>query len=334
MDRTERFHKIQQMLESHRLVSFQQLQEACGVSRATLQRDLEYLRNRFNAPIVFDRDAGGYRFETLPAQAGGQFALPGLWFSSQEIHALLTMQHLLANLDPGGLLAPHVQPLMTRLNTLLGETKDPAEEIRRRVLLVGIGKRAMKLDHFEKAGAALLHRKRLEIDYYARGSNATTTRQISPQRLVHYRENWYLDAWCHLRKGLRNFAVDSIRAASIVDRPAREVPRSTVESVLGPGYGIFTGNKVATAVLRFTPERARWVSTEAWHPHQRGEFDANGCYTLRIPYADDRELMMDILKYGADCEVLGPKQLRLAVAKELRKSAQYYAREDHRQDSR
>ncbi len=324
MDRTERFHKIQQLLENRRLVTFRQLQEACEVSRATLQRDLEYLRNRFNAPIVFDRDAGGYRFEALPAEAGGQFALPGLWFTSQEIHALLTMQHLLANLDPGGLLAPHVQPLMTRLNTLLGEAKNPAEEIRRRVLLVGIGKRAMKLDHFEKAGAALLHRKRLEIDYYARGSNETTTRQVSPQRLVHYRENWYLDAWCHLRKGLRNFAVDSIRDASIIDRPAREVPRSTVETVLGPGYGIFTGKKVATAVLRFTPERARWVATEAWHPDQRGEFGKDGYYTLRVPYADDRELMMDILKYGADCEVVGPKRLRNSVSAELDEMKKIY----------
>jgi predicted DNA-binding transcriptional regulator YafY len=324
MNQVDRLRTIQNLLENRRLVTFQQMQEACEVSRATLQRDIEVLRNQFNNPILYDRNLGGYRYDRETEYAGGQIPLPYLWFTSQEIHALLTMQHLLANLDPGGLLAPHVQPLMSRLNLLLGEAKNPAEEIRRRVLLVGIGKRAMKLDHFEKAGAALLHRQRLEISYYARSTNEESTREVSPQRLVHYRENWYLDAWCHLRKGLRNFAVDSIRSATIIDRPAREVPRRTVENVLGPGYGIFTGEKVATATLRFTPERARWVATESWHPDQVGKFAPDGSYILKLPYADDRELMMDILKYGADCEVVGPAALRKSVVAEISRMQQRY----------
>ena len=66
MDRTERFYKIDQMIHDRRLVPFAELQEALEVSRATLKRDLEYMRNRLNAPIVWDRHAGtggGYRFE-------------------------------------------------------------------------------------------------------------------------------------------------------------------------------------------------------------------------------------------------------------------------------
>jgi predicted DNA-binding transcriptional regulator YafY len=324
MDRTERFYKIHQLLETRRLVSFEEMQRACEVSRATLQRDLEYMRTRLNAPILWDRELGGYRFAREAPQAGAQYELPGLWFNSQEIHALLTMQHLLANLDPGGLLAQHIEPLQSRLNTLLGTTQDPVGEIRRRVLVVGVGKRALKLAHFERVGSALLRRKRLQISYFARGNGETTEREVSPQRLVHYRENWYLDAWCHTREDLRNFAVDSILQVDVIERRAKEVARRTVESVLGPGYGIFTGSSVQIAQLRFTPQRARWVSTEQWHPQQHGEFDADGNYVLRLPYADDRELIMDILRYGADCEVLGPAKLRNAVRRELHKAAQRY----------
>lgn len=318
MDRTERFYKIDQLLTDRKLVSFSTLQEELETSRATLRRDLEYMRNRLNAPIVYDRELGGYRFDRTEPAAGGQYELPGLWFSAAEIHALLTMQHLLANLDPGGLLAPHIQPLMARLNALLGTAENTAEEIRRRILIVGLGKRAMKLEHFERVGSALLRRKRLLITYYARGRGETTEREVSPQRLVHYRENWYLDAWCHLRKGLRNFAVDSIQRAEILEKHTREIPERTVDAVLGPGYGIFSGRNLEWARLRFSAERARWVSTEFWHPKQKGSYAEDGSYLLEVPYADDRELVMDILKYGRHVRVLAPESLRATVEEELR----------------
>jgi predicted DNA-binding transcriptional regulator YafY len=324
MNQTERFYKIDQMISDGKLVTFRQLQDALEVSRATLRRDLEYMRNRLNAPIVFDRFAGGYRFDCEQPQLGGQYELPGLWFSSAEIHALLTMQHLLANLDPGGILTPHVLPLMARLNALLGTADNTAEEIRRRVLVVGVGQRQLKLDHFERVGSALLRRKRLQITYLSKGKGEVTEREVSPHRLVHYRENWYLDAWCHLRNELRNFAVDSIQHVELLGKPAREFSKRSVDVVLGPGYGIFTGSKVQWAKLAFTPERARWVASEQWHPKQKGGFDETGRYLLNLPYADHRELIMDILKYGADIEVLAPDSLRELVREELERATRAY----------
>ncbi len=325
MDRTERFYKIDQMIHDRKLVPFVDLMAALEVSRATLKRDLEYMRNRLNAPIVWDRDAGGYRFDTPHAEAGAQYELPGLWFNSGEVHALLTMQHLLTDLDPGGILTPHIQPLIARLNSLLGTAENTADEIRRRVLIVGLGKRELKLAHFEKVGAALLRRKRLAITYFARGSGETTAREVSPQRLVYYRENWYLDAWCHLRNDIRNFALDSIRQADLIERKAREVSHRSMDEVLGPGYGIFSGRKLQHARLRFTPERARWVAQETWHPKQKGDYAADGSWLLEFPYADHRELIMDILKFGADVEVLAPADLRQRVADEAARMTRMYA---------
>ncbi|MBI5898706.1 MAG: YafY family transcriptional regulator [Rhodocyclales bacterium] len=325
MDRTERFYKIDQLIHDRKQVTFAELLDALEVSRATLKRDLEYMRNRLNAPIVWDRDAGGYRFDTPHAEVGAQYELPGLWFNASEVHALLTMQHLLTDLDPGGMLTPHIQPLIARLNSLLGSAENTAEEIRRRVLIVGLGKREMKLAHFEKVGSALLRRKRLAITYFARSSGETTEREVSPQRLVYYRGNWYLDAWCHLRNDIRNFAIDSIRAAEVIEKKAREVSHRSMDEVLGPGYGIFSGRRLQHAVLRFTPERARWVAQETWHPKQKGSFEADGSWRLEFPYADHRELIMDILKFGADVEVLAPPDLRRRVAEEAARLTRLYA---------
>ena len=323
MDRTERFYKIDQLLGERRIVPFSVFAEKLGVSRATIKRDLEYLRSRLNAPIVWDREQGGYRFAEAERGAG-QYELPGLWFNASEIHALLTMQHLLMNLDAGGLLGPHILPLLARLSGLLGTGNDAAGEVQKRIRIIGVAARRMALDHFAVVGSALLGRKRLLLSYYVRSRDEVTEREVSPQRLVHYRENWYLDAWCHVRKELRSFSVDAIRRAEILEAPARNVPEKTLDAVLGAGYGIFSGRSVEWARLRFTLQRARWVASEQWHPRQKGRFEADGSYVLELPYSDPRELAMDILRFGSDVEVMAPDTLKNRVVAELKAALQCY----------
>ncbi|OHC62039.1 MAG: DNA-binding protein [Rhodocyclales bacterium GWA2_65_20] len=323
MDRTERFYKIDQLLGERRIVPFSVFAEKLGVSRATIKRDLEYLRSRLNAPIVWDREQGGYRF-TEPERGAGQYELPGLWFNASEIHALLTMQHLLMNLDAGGLLGPHIQPLLVRLGALLGTGSDASEEIHKRIRIIGMAARRMALDHFAVVGSALLDRKCLLLSYYVRSRDEVTEREVSPQRLVHYRENWYLDGWCHVRNELRSFSVDAIRRAEILELPARNVAEKTLDAILGAGYGIFSGRTVEWARLRFTPQRARWVANEQWHPRQKGAFDADGSYVLELPYSDHRELAMDILRFGADVEVIAPATLRNKVVAEMKAALRRY----------
>lgn len=319
MSQTERFYKIDQLLNDRIVVSFKTLMEELEVSRATLKRDLAYLRDRLNAPIIYDRDAGGYRFDTDTKTVGNQYELPGLWFSAEEIHALLTMQHLLANLDTGGLLGPHIKPLLSRLTALIGVAENPAEEVVKRIKIISVGARQMHLDHFQSIGSALLRRKRMIIRYNARGNGETTEREVSPQRLIHYRENWYLDAWCHLRDELRSFSVDAIERVELLEAKAKDVSEKHLNEVLGSGYGIFSGKDVKWATLRFTPTRARWVAAEKWHPKQEGKLLEDGSYELKVPYSNDPELLMDILKYGADCQVVDPKELLEKVKKEAKR---------------
>jgi predicted DNA-binding transcriptional regulator YafY len=326
MSGMERIYQIDQFLGGRVFVTRKELQERLGVSWATLKRDLAYMRDRLNAPIVYDRDLGGYRFEKAGKQIGPQYELPGLWFTAEEIHALLTMQHLLSNLDTGGLLGPQIQPLLARLSGLLGTADNPAEEIQRRIRIQTVGARDFHLDHFQAVGSALLRRKRLVIRYHARGTDEVTEREVSPQRLNHYRDNWYLDAWCHLRDGLRDFAVDAIEHAEILDKRSKDVSDKRLDEILGSGYGVFSGDQVSWAVLRFAPERARWVASESWHRTQEGKLLDDGSYELRVPYTDDRELIMDIMKYVSDCEVIEPEALKARVAKEFELGRARYQR--------
>ena len=318
MSQTERLYRLKSLLDAGRCLTRRFLLEQFGTSPATVKRDIAHLRDRMNAPVVFDRERGGWRLDRQAATIGTQYELPGLWLTAEEIHALLTMQHLLGHLDAGGLLGPHIAPLVERLNKLLGVGSNASAEVVRRIRVQTVGARKVHLPHFQAVGTALLQRRRLLIDYHGRGRNERREREVSPQRLIHYRDNWYLDAWCHVKRGLRSFAVDAVQAARVLDKPAIDVPDAELDAVLGAGYGIFAGRKVQWATLRFTPERARWVAAETWHPKQRGHFEADGHYRLELPYADPRELVMDILRHVPEVEVLGPPALRAMVEERLR----------------
>jgi predicted DNA-binding transcriptional regulator YafY len=322
MERLERFYKIDQLLKDRKVVSFATFMRELGMSRASVKRDLEYMRSRFNAPIEYDPGANGYRFGS--PRTGPRYELPGLWFSSGEAYALLSMHSLLSELQPG-LLGPHVAPLQARLRAILGG--EPAwKDIAKRIRVFQPERRASPSRYFAVAATAVLKRQRLWIRHYNRKDDRETEREISPQRLVHYRDNWYVDAWCHLREDLRSFAVDAIRAAALRDERAREIPAAELDEHLASGYGIFAGRELEWALLRFTPQAARWVSAQSWHPKQRARFEADGAYVLEIPYAHDRELLMEILKFGADVEVLGPEGLRTRVVEALRNAALRYDR--------
>lgn len=323
MDRTERFYKIEMLIRHHGCVAYAQLQAELEVSRATLMRDLQYLRERLDAPIVFDRLDGGYRFAGNAREPARE--LPGLWFSDKEIHALLTMHQLIRGLQADGVLGRHLQPLLDKLHGMLGRHDVAADELMQRVNIVAVARRPVPARHFELIGSALFERQRVALRYYTRGRGSESQREVSPQRLTHYRNTWYLDAWCHRSGGLRRFALDAVRDAAVLPQRAQDVALATVQAELDAGYGVFAGRRLQWARLRFSAAAARWVATEQWHARQQARWLADGSLELRLPYADPTELSMDILRHGDQVQVLAPKTLQRQVAERLRRAAAMYA---------
>ena len=320
MDRTERFYRIDRLLQG----GPKPLREFTGeleVSPATVKRDFKYMRDRLHAPILWDAQARGYCMDRSPSNMR-RYALPGLWFNAEEAHALLTMEHLLAQLQPG-LLAPHLGPLRERIRKLLG-SRYPAHEVVKRLRVLPMAARTVAVGHFEAVASGVLGRRRVKIEHHNRRTGQVLGREVSPQRLVYYRSNWYLDAWCHLRQDLRSFSLDAMREVELLEIPARTVAESRLDRELGAGYGIFAGVRTRRARLRFSADAARWVAQEAWFREQEGRTDRQGRYLLTVPYSKDTELVMDILRYGEHVEVLSPKSLRDEVRARLRRAVRLY----------
>jgi len=326
MDRFDRIFRLHHILSNRRTpISRRDLQERLECSRATIGRAIEDMRDFLGAPIEYDRQRNGYYYDY---QQEPSYELPGLWFNANELFALLTTQKLLADLQPG-LLEPHLAPLRDRISAILHHQRLGHPEIGQRIRILQQAARTIRLEHFQKTATALLERRQLRILYRSRGRDELTERAISPQRLVYYRDNWYLDAWCHLRKGLRSFSLDRMEPRVILETPARDIPEEALNDYYTDAYGIFSGKADQTALLHFTPEAARWVADEHWHPRQEGKVLSDGSYELRVPYGNPTELLMDILKYGPEVEVLEPADLRTAVENRV---AETLARYDSKTD--
>lgn len=224
-------------------------------ARVTLYRVIQYMRDLLGAPIRYDRHYNGYYYVR---DEGGAYELPGLWLNDSELHALLIIQQLLEDTQLD-LLGRHLAPLRAH-------RKDPRKQT------AGGGRDGT-------AGAHPLPRPQPRRRERAQGLAAAAhvlPRQPVPGRLVSpARRTALLSPGAHPRR-------------LPLGRVCPRYPRRELDAHFAEVYGIFAGAPTATAVLRFTPERARWVAEERWHPAQQGQHLADGRYELCIPYADPR----------------------------------------------
>ncbi len=321
MSRRERLYHLHDILRARRTpISRQALMEELGCSQATLYRLVAELRDRLGAPLEQDEDSRGFYYDRSLA---GHFELPGLWISPEELQALLIARQVLGDVQPG-LLEEELQGVQNRINQLLDrQGLDFSAQPERIHIRKDVG-RPVPSALFEDVLEGLFQRTRLTIEYHGRRRDQLTRRSVSPQRLTSYRDRWYLDAWCHDAEDLRSFALERIRTMGRLDEPAYEVDPEQLSARLDEAFGIFSGPARDQACLRFSPEAARWASEEAWHPRQQGSWLSDGSYELRVPFGHDRELLMEIRRYGADVEVLAPGELRERLAESLNQALDLY----------
>jgi len=320
MGQFDRIYQYKSLFRRKALLSKQEILAALEISDATFKRDLEKMRDFYNYDIVYDRFDNGYRL----VNTDQTYELPGLMFTHKELLALLTIQNMMTELEPS-LLGPKLQPLQDRLAELLAAEGLSIQSLTKRIRAVHAGKRRLELKSFQSVAQGTIEHKKLHIHHYNRSRDETTERDISPQQLVHYRDNWYVDAWCHKREKLLSFSVDAITHCDILEETAKDMDQQEVQKQMQAGYGIFSGVDVQWAKLKFSAQRARWVQNEEWHPEQKGTVHQDGTYTLEIPYSDERELIADVLRFGGEVEVMAPQSLRQNVTLAIQSAAALYA---------
>ncbi len=317
MDHFDQVHQIYLMLKnSHFPVSKKTLQEKLEVSAGTVKNRIAELRHRYDAPIKYSHQHNGYYFEN------DKYELKGVWFSQNELFALLTVEHQLETLEPG-LISEQLKQFKQKAIKLM-QQQIPESQLQQRLRILSIHNKQLDAEIFAAIAKATLLRKQLKIRHQRHSDQFISDRIISPQRLVYYKANWYVDAFCHDKNQLRTFAIDAILTAQTLPQNAKEISEPQLEQITSSSYGIFAGDQIKHAHLVFSEPASHWVSREKWHSQQQGQWLDDGRYRLILPYQHDEELLMDVLRYGDKVVIEQPLELREKIRQKIQAMQKNY----------
>lgn len=320
MNKLDRYQQLHRIFSSRKTpISKSALATKLECSSKTIERYIDELRDFFQAPIVYDQTQRGWHYDP---NISDQFELPGLWLTASDIQSLLLLLEML-NRYSHGLITDELSSISQQIQTLLKARGIAYDELQDKIRILPQGQRVLADTRLYHCFNNLINKQRLNLSYQD-FNGQSSQREISPQRLIYYRDNWYLDAYCHLRQALRSFALARINTLETSKQPAQAIPPDQLDEHFRQGYGVFAGAAKYTARLRCLPPIAHDIAQQQWHSQQQGEWDKQD-YLLTIPYSDHRELILDILKHTPNIYVEAPAELRHQVQQRLQAGVKQYA---------
>lgn len=316
-----RLHKIDQLIRQKTYPNVPVLSRYLEVSTRTIERDLEFLRDRLGAPLKYDPKRRGY-FYTHDG-----FSLPRLKLTEGELVALY-LGHKLLSQYKGTPYEAAIAQAFAKLRMFLPDSVEvdfaevdgflsfAVEPLR--------GDEEVMAARFQEVVQAIHEHETLDITYYTASRNAQTERLVDPYHLRSYHGAWYLIAYCHSRREVRIFALDRVRSLRRTGRHFKLPAGFSLEEYLGYSLGIERGQKPREVVIRFDAEQARWVRERQWHPSQKLTPLPDGSLLFKVTVSGLGEVKRWVLGFGCHAEVLAPEELRQAVAREVAELADKY----------
>ncbi|MBA3014042.1 MAG: WYL domain-containing protein [Proteobacteria bacterium] len=313
----ERFVWFDNEIRKQHYPNASNLAEQFEITIKTGQRCIEYFRDRLLVPLEYDFFKKGYRY-TDPS-----FQLPVTRISEEELLALLISQKLITEASAGSL-GDELGRVSKRLGSLLAANlpgrAHPEDAFSFR--WKNINPTDPRI--FKVVTSALLQGRLLTFNYHSPSAVHDVVRTVEPHHMVNYMGNWHLIAFCHLRVEWRDFLLGRMTNCAMENREFTIREREEWQPFLQNTFGIYQNRSSFDVVLRFTPERSRWVKEEVWHERQIEEVQADGSLIRTIPVSHEVEIMMEVLKHGSQVEVLKPQWLRDKVIEEMRAAVTNY----------
>ena len=338
----ERYLYMHDRLKGKKYPKISDLAGKFEISRRQAAREIEFMRLFLGAPIEYSPEHGGYFY------ADDNFQLPGLWVSEEEIVSLVVARRLAAALPDRGL----KKKFDLFLRKVSGDMDLDLLRLEEKVSLKNVRYTRVAPEVFSTVLSALVRERQLAITYapgYAKtetrrtipqssngdgghsarqGDAGLAARTVDPLHLLVYMGNWHLIAWCHERRAVRDFLLARVRQAeALPGAVASPVSPEEIREQIEGRYGIFFSGPATRVALRFTPAGSRLARDQVWFPGQEIEELADGSLLLKFPVADFREVIRDILPFGAEVEVLEPRELRRRLAATIARMAGIYGKE-------
>ncbi len=315
----ERYVWFHGMVKAGRFPNSVWLAEHFEISRKQAQRDIEFMRDRLDAPLQYNADRRGYGYED------GSYELPPVWLKEEELQALSLALRLAAAI-PDRDIKKSLHRLMERFLSLrAADSSRGFQDLEKKVSVKNVAYYRVPERIFHAVVAALFGEGVLRITYHSPYKNETTERTIRPLHLLCYMGNWHLIAFCGLRNQIRDFAVSRIITAQpCADTLSLQPDLPSIKEYIRRNFGVIAGEHSTYVTLRFSPAVSPLIAEQEWFEAQEVSSEKDGSLRLRFPVSGFVEVIREILKYGSDVEVVEPVELRDAVKEEIRRMGKLY----------
>ena len=315
----ERYYWFHEQIKCNKHPNSKLLAEEFEISQKTAQRDIEFMRDRIGAPLEYSHADRGYYYTDKG------YELPPIWLNESELVAFILAKRLATAIPDRNLkdsLNKFINKLSSRLSDKVGFNLD---DIQDKISLKNIEYYSVDESLFRKVVNALFTKRSLAIQYYSPHKDERTNRKIIPLHLLDYMGNWHLISFCSLKKGLRNFALSRIEECNYIDEKI-SLPNDLppIKTYIRKTFGIFHGGQNQEVSLKFSPKTSRAVKEQIWHKQQKIKELKDGSIILNVPVAYFTEIKREILKYGAEVEVLKPLRLKKEIVEEIKKMKKIY----------
>ena len=301
----ERLLKIDSLLRSGIKQTQKSLAEATEVSDRTIRSDLNFLRDRLNAPLENNRTKGYYYTDH-------NWRLPSISLSQGELFAL-TLGARMLSAYAGSTYINELETAVTRLSERLPDkTLVDLQQLAEERIMFGAGAEIINLNPqvWQQLQDATSKSQQVWISYYAATTNTKSERTIDPYLLNIYRgTNPYVIAYCHLRKALRDFRIDRIQQLRVLNTTFVRDPDFDPQKYLKDRFQYESGDRLYDIEIYFDSVTAPFIRERRWHKSQEISERDDGSLVLKLKVSSLNDIKRWVLGYGKGAIVQNPPEL-------------------------
>jgi proteasome accessory factor B len=303
----ERMLRIHQQIQSGSYPNATNLALELEVSSKSIQRDLEFMRDRLQLPLEFDRHRSGY-FYTEEVNA-----FPAAQITEGELFALVVAEKALQQYRGTSFEKPLLSAIKKMERSLPDTISLDLADIDRTISFRTRAEPILNLKIFNALARATASRRQLQLIYRKPGQLETETRIVDPYHLANINGEWFLFAFDHLRNDIRTFVPGRIRSVSQTGKTFQRAPKFSLERRLRDSFGVQSGQGNFEVIIRFAADVADYIREKKWHDSQQLSELPGGKVELRMQLSGLAEVERWVLSWGGNAKVIRPPELVASV---------------------
>ena len=282
-----------------------------GVSRRTVARDLDFLRDEERAPLAYDDAQHGFRL------TDETYTLPPVRISRKEAFSFGLARKLLAHYE-GTPLHLDMRSVLDKIaESLAGEITIEPDWLSEHVGVLPEDRVRIVPEVWAQL-AGCVERREAILATYQTFDGRVSEYELHPYHLLAYHGNWYVLARHVAKDGVATFAISRFREIKAAGRTFTRPADFNPEAYARQAFGIMGGEELIKVRLLFEAKLAVYITERQWHASQEFRTRPDGRVEMCLETTGRKELIRWILSWMPDVKVLAPKSLRDRIVEKLR----------------